>query len=78
MNYKNIFLATLVAVPLTVLEVSAAGNSDKLKDTIIDKTIQRFEDGFNSLFSNTELTIEGRTGSDPNFHPGYRTLTFFL
>src|SRR5210317_923498 len=67
MNYKNIFLATLVAVPLTVLEVSAAGNSDKLKDTIIDKTIQRFEDGFNSLFTNTELTIEGRTGSDPNF-----------
>jgi adhesin/invasin len=67
MNYKNIFLATLVAVPLTVLEVSAAGNSDKLKDTIIDKTIQKFEDGFNSLFTNTELTIEGRTGSDPNF-----------
>ena len=67
MNYKNIFLATLVAVPLTVLEVSAAGNSDKLKDTIIDKTIQKFEDGFNSLFTNTELAIEGRTGSDPNF-----------
>ena len=67
MNYKNIFLATLVAAPLTVLEVSAAGNSDKLKDTIIDKTIQKFEDGFNSLFTNTELAIEGRTGSDPNF-----------
>ena len=67
MNYKNIFLVTLMAVPLTVLEVSAAGNSDKLKDTIIDKTIQKFEDGFNSLFTNTELTIEGRTGSDPNF-----------
>src|SRR6056300_1402539 len=67
MNYKNIFLVTLVAVPLTVLEVSAAGNSDKLKDTIIDKTIQKFEDGFNSLFTNTELAIEGRTGSDPNF-----------
>ena len=67
MNYKNIFLATLVAMPLTFLEVSAAGNSDKLKDTIIDKTIQKFEDGFNSLFTNTELTIEGRTGSDPNF-----------
>ena len=67
MNYKNIFLASLVAVPLTVLEVSAAGNSDKLKDTIIDKTVQKFEDGFNSLFTNTELTIEGRTGSDPNF-----------
>ena len=67
MNYKNIFLATLVAMPLTFLEVSAAGNSDKLKDTIIDKTIQKFEDGFNSLFTNTELTIEGRTGADPNF-----------
>ena len=47
--------------------MSAAGNSDKLKDTIIDKTIQKFEDGFNSLFTNTELTIEGRTGADPNF-----------
>ena len=67
MQYKSIFLSTLVAMPLTFLEVSAAGNSDKLKDTIIDKTIQKFEDGFNSLFTNTELTIEGRTGADPNF-----------
>ena len=67
MQYKSIFLSTLVAMPLTFLEVSAAGNSDKLRDTIIDKTIQKFEDGFNSLFTNTELTIEGRTGADPNF-----------
>ena len=67
MQYKSIFLATLIVMPLTFLEVSAAGNSDKLKDTIIDKTIQKFEDGFNSLFTNTELTIEGRTGADPNF-----------
>ena len=53
MNFKNIFLATLVAMPLTFLEVSAAGNaSDKLRDTVIDKTIQAFEDGFNSLFEN--------------------------
>ena len=49
------------------LEVNATGNTDKLKDTIIDKTIQKFEDGFNTLFTNTELTIEGRTAADPNF-----------
>tara|TARA_B110000037_G_scaffold102373_1_gene119379 strand:+ start:45 stop:950 length:906 start_codon:yes stop_codon:yes gene_type:complete len=67
MNIKTIFLASTLALPLTFLEVSAAGNSDKLKDTLIDKTIQKFEDGFNSLFTNTELTIEGRTGADPNF-----------
>ena len=54
-------------MPLTFLEVSAAGNTDKLKDTIIDKTIQKFEDSFNTLFTNTELTIEGRTAADPNF-----------
>ena len=53
---------------MTILDVSAAGNStDELKSTVIDKTLQVFEDGFNSLFSNTELTIEGRTKSDPNF-----------
>ena len=54
-------------MPLTFLEVSAAGNTDRLKDTIIDKSIQKFEDGFNSFFTNTELTIEGRTAADPNF-----------
>ena len=53
---------------MTILDVSAAGNStDELKSTVMDKTLQVFEDGFNSLFSNTELTIEGRTKSDPNF-----------
>ena len=67
MKLKNIFLVSLIAIPLTFLEVSAAGNTDKLKDTIIDKTIQKFEDGFNTLFTNTELTIEGRTAADPNF-----------
>ena len=67
MKLKNIFLVSLIAIPLTFLEVSAAGNTDKLKDTIIDRTIQKFEDGFNTLFTNTELTIEGRTAADPNF-----------
>ena len=67
MKLKNILLVSLIAMPLTFLEVSAAGNTDKLKDTIIDKTIQKFEDGFNTLFTNTELTIEGRTAADPNF-----------
>ncbi len=67
MNLKNTFLVSLIAMPLTFLEVSAAGNTDKLKDTIIDKTIQKFEDSFNTLFTNTELTIEGRTAADPNF-----------
>ena len=67
MKLKNIFLVSLIAIPLTFLEVSAAGNTDKLKDTIIDRSIQKFEDGFNTLFTNTELTIEGRTAADPNF-----------
>ena len=67
MRYKNILLASIIAIPFTILEVSAAGNTDKLKNTIIDKTIQKFEDGFNSMFTNTELTIEGRTAADPNF-----------
>ena len=68
MKLNNILLVSLVAMPLTFLEVSAAGNaSDKLKDTVLDKTIQVFEDGFNSLFTNTELTIQGRTAADPNF-----------
>lgn len=67
MKLKNIFLISLIAMPLTFLEVSAAGNTDRLKDTIIDKTIKKFEDGFNTLFTNTELTIEGRTAADPNF-----------
>ena len=68
MKIKSILLTSLVAIPLTILEVSAAGNAtDRLKDTVIDKTIQAFENGFNSLFTNTELTIEGRTAADPNF-----------
>ena len=67
MKFKSILLVSIVAMPLTFLEVSAAGNTDRLKDTVIDKTIQKFEDGFNSLFTNTELTIEGRTAADPNF-----------
>ena len=67
MKLKNIFLISLIAMPLTFLEVSAAGNTNRLKDTIIDKSIQKFEDGFNSFFTNTELTIEGRTAADPNF-----------
>ena len=68
MKINNILFASLVAMPLTFLDVSTAGNaSDKLKDTVIDKTIQAFEDGFNLLFTNTELTIEGRTAVDPNF-----------
>ena len=67
MKFKNILLVSIIAMPLTFLEVSAAGNTDKLKDTIIDKTIQKFEDGFKTLFTNTELTIEGRTPADPNF-----------
>ena len=67
MNLKIFLLVSLIAMPLSFLEVSAAGNTDKLKDTIIDKTIQKFEDSFNTLFTNTELTIEGRTAADPNF-----------
>ena len=67
MGYKNILLASIIAIPFTILEVSATGNTDKLKNKIIDKTIQKFEDGFNSMFTNTELTIEGRTAADPNF-----------
>ena len=67
MKLKNIFLISLIAMPLTFLEVSAAGNTNRLKDTIIDKSIQKFQDGFNSFFTNTELTIEGRTAADPNF-----------
>ena len=68
MKINIILLASLVAMPLTFLDVSAESNaSDKLKNTVVDKTIQAFEDGFNSLFTNTELTIEGRTAADPNF-----------
>ena len=68
MKIKNILLSYLVAMPLTFIEVCAAGkDSDKLKVTVVDKTIQAFEDGFNSFFTNTELTIEGRTAADPNF-----------
>jgi len=68
MKKTNLFFVSLIIIPMTILDVSAAGNStDELKSTVIDKTLQVFEDGFNSLFSNTELTIEGRTKSDPNF-----------
>ena len=68
MKIRSILLTSLVAIPLTFLEVSAAGNAtDSLKDTVIDKTINAFEDSFNSMFTNTELTIEGRTAADPNF-----------
>ena len=67
MKFNDILLVSIVTIPLTFLEVSASGNTDRLKDTIIDKTIQKFEEGFNSLFTNTELTIEGRTAADPNF-----------
>ena len=68
MRYKNILIASLLALPFTVLDVIAADKStQKIKDTVVDKTISLFENGFNSLFSNTELTIEGRTASDPNF-----------
>ena len=68
MKKTRLLLASLIIIPMTILDVSAAGNStDELKSTVMDKTLQVFEDGFNSLFSNTELTIEGRTKSDPNF-----------
>ena len=68
MKKTNLFFVSLIIIPMTILDVSAAGNStDELKSTVMDKTLQVFEDGFNSLFSNTELTIEGRTKSDPNF-----------
>ena len=67
MKFNDILLVSIVTIPLTFLEVSASGNTDRLKDTIIDKTIQKFEEGFNSLFTNTELSIEGRTAADPNF-----------
>ena len=68
MKYKTILMASLVALPFTVLDVTAADNgTQKIKDKVVDKTIELFEDGFNSFFSNTELTIEGRTASDPNF-----------
>ena len=68
MRYNSILIASLLSLPLTVLDVTAADNSkQKIEDTVIDKTISLFENGFNSLFSNTELKIEGRTASDPNF-----------
>ena len=68
MKKTRLLLASLIIIPMTILDVSAAGNStEELKSTVIDKTLEVFEDGFNSLFSNTELTIEGRTKSDPNF-----------
>ena len=68
MRLKTILISCLFVVPLSVLEVTAADNgTKKIKDTVVDKSIQLFENGFNSLFSNTELKIEGRTSSDPNF-----------
>ena len=64
-----IFVLTFLFVfPINVLEIALADDgTKKLKATIVDKSIQLFEDRFNSFFSNTELTIEGRTSSDPNF-----------
>ena len=68
MIHKKILIYSLFFFPITFLDVTAADNgTNKLKATMVDKTIQLFENGFNSLFSNTELTIEGRTASDPNF-----------
>ena len=44
MKLKKIIIASALALPLTFLEVNAAGNSsDQLKDTIIDKTIHKIE-----------------------------------
>ena len=34
MKLKDIFLVTLIAMPLTFFEVSAAGNTDKFKDFV--------------------------------------------
>ena len=68
MKLKKLIIVSALVLPLTFLEVNAAGSSsDQLKDTIINKTIHKIEEGFNSLFTNTELTIEGRTAADPNF-----------
>ncbi|MDC0227140.1 inverse autotransporter beta domain-containing protein [Alphaproteobacteria bacterium] len=88
MKLKKLFVVSALVLPLTFLEVNAAGSSsDQLKDTIIDKTIHKIEEGFNSLFTNTELKIEGRTAADPNFtlltinpiseNNEYGDLTFF-
>jgi len=74
MRLKTFLLGSLLVFPLNVLAVAASdkvvtsdNGENKLKATVVDKSIQLFEDGFNSLFSNTELTIEGRPNSDPNF-----------
>ena len=68
MQLKKLITVSALTLPLTFLEVNAAGSSsDQLKDTIFDKTIHKIEEGFNSLFTNTDLTIEGRTAADPNF-----------
>ena len=68
MRLKTILIGYLLSFPITILEVTAADNGvNKLKATAVDKSIELFEDSFNSWFSNTELTIEGRTASDPNF-----------
>ena len=41
MKLKKLITVSVVALPLTFLEVNAAGSSsDQLKDTIIDKTIK--------------------------------------
>ncbi len=50
MQLKKIIPVFALALPLTFFEVNAAGSSlDQLKDTIIDKTIHKIEEGFNSL-----------------------------
>jgi len=68
MKFKNVIVASLVALPFTVLDVTAADNTtDKLKSVIVDKSVQKFENSFNSKFQNTELSIEAKESSDANF-----------
>ena len=68
MRFKNILIASLVALPFTVLDVTAADNStDKLKSVIVDKSLKKFENSFNSKFQNTEISIEGKESSSANF-----------
>ena len=51
MKKTRLLLASLIIIPMTILDVSAAGNStEELKSTVIDKTLEVFEDGFNSLY----------------------------
>ena len=77
MKFKNIVLVSMVAIPLTFLEVSAAGNTDKLKDTIIDKTIQKFEDGFNTLFTTAKLKSGSKLYSFSKFSLSKQHLSLY-